>query len=228
MCLNTTLKKLSCVKTWFHFTKTHFNLICKGITQPCFGLTSGVQKNPVLALIQTISRITETLLKIFKPFDEPNLWLTNFQEGRECVLAVGIFFCCYRLVVSGAFGVFLGGRCFWFGLLGSGFFLGKNCLLSPGFKLTPWESAFGRFFSPNLWVLLAPKQCGNSFRNSGRLEREREKRSARGKKREISQRVSKSQQPFDKRGLSSKLAMKPEARQVSCDLGLCYEHFAQL
>lgn len=64
------------------------------------------------------------------------------------------------------------------------FFLGMNHLLSPGFVLTPWETTFGRFFNPNLWVLLAPKHCGNSFRNSGRLERGREKRSVQGKERE--------------------------------------------
>lgn len=69
-------------------------------------------------------------------------------------------------------------------LLCWGFFLGMNHLLSPGFELTPWESTFGRFFNPNLWVLLAPKHCGNSFRNSGRLERERGKRSVQGKERE--------------------------------------------
>lgn len=100
------------------------------------------------------------------------------------------FFCCYCLVALGALGLFVGfflfgwGGGVWFGLLRFGFFLGKNFLLSPGFKLTPWESTFGRFFSPNQWVLLAPEQCGNSFRNSGGLEREREKRSAQGKERE--------------------------------------------
>lgn len=180
-----------CVKTWFHFTKIHFNFVCKGITETCFGLTFGVQKNPVLAPILVISRITETLPKMLKLFDEASLWLTNLEEGRECVLAAGIFllllFGCFGgfRVVCWFFSFWLGGRCLvWFGLLRFGFFLGKNFLLSPGFKLTPWESTFGRFFSPNRWVLLAPEQCGNSFRNSGGLEREREKRSAQGKERE--------------------------------------------
>lgn len=52
--------------------------------------------------------------------------------------AVGIFCCCcYCLPVLGALGFFGEGHVVWFVLLGFGFFLGKDGLLSPGFKLTP-------------------------------------------------------------------------------------------
>lgn len=142
MCLNKILKKKTYMKTLFHFTKIHFNLVCKGITQPCFDLTFAVQNNPVLALILAISRITETLLKKFKLFGEPSLWLTNQQEGKECSL-LEFFLLLLLFACLGGFGfVFF---CFgfgffgreWFGLLRFGLLLGKNCRLSPGFKLTP-------------------------------------------------------------------------------------------
>lgn len=109
-----TEKQKSCVKTWFHITKIYFNLVCKGITEPCFDLTFGVQKNPVLALIRAIS--TETIPKMFKPFDEPSLWLTNLQEERECVLAVGIFLVVIVWLFWGLLGFFFGGGRGLFGL----------------------------------------------------------------------------------------------------------------
>lgn len=103
--------------------------------------------------------------------DVQTLWWTESVAhkfaGRER-MCVGCwdFFGCYCLVVLGAFGVFFWGGegVVWFGLLGFGFFLGQNFLLSPGFKLTPWESTFGSFFSPNLWVLLAFEWCGNTLK----------------------------------------------------------------
>lgn len=135
-------------------------------------------KNPVLALTPWQS---VRLLKHFQKICS-SPWWTKPLMNRVCGSHIGRN---WKIVIRLLFGFGLFVCFYCFGLV-SFFvcFLRMNPLLSPGFELTPWDSTFGRFFNANLWVLLAPKHCRNSLRNSGRLEREREKRKVQEKERE--------------------------------------------
>ena len=159
--LNTVLKKRLCeMMISFHRDSFHFGL--QRNYTPMFRFDIWGSENPALTLTiwQSLGWLSHFQRRCSSPWWAESV-AHKFAETERMLVGCCVGFCCLFF-----------------------FFLGMNHLLSPGFELAPWESTFGRFFNPNLWVLLAPIHCGNSFRNSSRLEREKEKRSERGKERE--------------------------------------------